>query len=324
MTFCITYDDIISAKTRLAGHAKRTPLISNPTINAMAGMQVHIKLENEQKVGAFKYRGAFNRLSAMTVEERKRGVVAYSSGNHAQGVSRAAQELGINATIVMPTDAPKIKVAGVKRDGANIVIYDRMTESREDIAAEISKSEGRLIVPSYDDPFIMAGQGTMGLEVAEDAPKIDAMIICMGGGGLCAGSSIALHHHRPDVKIFGAEPVGYNDHQLSLRAGKRIELMEFPPSICDALQTPVPGELTFPINKEHVTDVFAVTDLECLLTMAVLKKATGTTGEPGGVVALASVLSGKLKSYRFKSVAVVISGGNVDPDVMSRAEALLG
>jgi len=255
-----TYSDVVTAATRLKGHAIRTPLLRSDVLDQLTGKSLWFKPECSQKVGAFKYRGAFNRLSAMSEAERAKGVVAYSSGNHAQGVSRAAQELGMEAIIVMPTDAPAIKVAGVKNDGAAIKFYDRNTENREQIADEIAERDGRIIVPSYDDPLIIAGQGTVGMEVTEQAQALgfafDALITCMGGGGLCAGISLVMNERSAATKIYGAEPEHYNDHQLSLRAGKRVGFENPEPSICDALMTPMPGELTFPINSRSLTDVY--------------------------------------------------------------------
>lgn len=320
----IDYDDITQAGARIIGHAKVTPIRRHDALDAIAGLSVLAKCEALQNTGSFKYRGAFNRLSAMSDQERTRGVVAYSSGNHAQGVSRAAKELGISATIVMPSDAPKVKLAGVKADGAKIVIYDRMTQVREDIADEISASEGSIIVPSYDDPLIMAGQGTIGLELAEQTPDLDAVIVCMGGGGMCAGISTALAKLSPATKIFGAEPADYDDHKRSLASGRYESNIDAPPSLCDALMTPTPGRLTFPINRQNLSGVFGISDEECMLTMALAKKHLDVQLEPGGSVALAAALSGRIHAYgEFKRVAVILSGGNVDPDIAKQADRLL-
>ncbi len=323
-----TFDDVTAAARRLEGHARKTPMIRSGAVDVLTGRTVWFKPECSQKVGAFKYRGAFNRLSAMNAAERARGVVAYSSGNHAQGVSRAAKEFGMSAIIVMPEDAPAIKVAGVKNDGAEIVFYDRHTESREDIADEIAARDGRIIVPSYDDPYIIAGQGTTGLEIAQEAAdkgiSIDAFITPIGGGGLCAGSSLALHALSPKTKIFAAEPQHYNDHQISLRSGIRQGFKAAPHSLCDALMTPMPGALTFAINRKALTDVFTASDEECLHAMAIARRDLGLTVEPGGAVAMAAVLSGAFDAYpSLKTICIVLSGGNVDPEITARAEALL-
>ncbi len=323
----VTFQDVKVARSRLTGHVKKTPLIQSDVINIITGKNIWFKPECTQKVGAFKYRGAFNRLSAMSETERARGVVAYSSGNHAQGVSRSAKELGMSAIIVMPKDAPKIKVEGVIRDGAEIIFYDRETESRESIAEKISKNDGRIIVPSYDDPFIIAGQGTTGLEIIEEAQQknieIDAVITPMGGGGLCAGTGLAVKALSPRTKMFGAEPRDYNDHQLSIRAGHRIAYQDPAPTICDAIMTPIPGELTFPINKRNVEDVFDVSDRDCLISMAIIKKELGIQVEPGGVVGFAAVLNGNFNSLNANTICVVLSGGNVDPEIALRADQML-
>jgi len=313
-----TYADVADAVRRLDGHALKTPLLRSDAIDARLGKQIWFKAECQQKKNVFKYRGAFNRLSAMSEAERRRGVVAYSSGNHAQGVSCAAKELGIKAVIVMPSDAPKVKVDGVLADGAAIVSYDRMTESREDIAAEISKATGQIIVPSYDDPYIIAGQGTIGVELADAAPEFDAMITCLGGGGMCAGISLAMAELSPNTRIFGAEPTEYNDHQISLRTGQRIKLKTKAATLCDAIMTPQPGELTWPINSKSLSDVYTVSDEECLKAMKTAHEELGVTLEPGGAAAIAAVLAGN-PPEDVKTLAVVLSGGNVDPAILQRA-----
>lgn len=328
MSHLPSYADVAKAAERLAGHAASTPLIRADAIDALVGKKVWFKPECNQKVGAFKYRGGRNRLAAMSADERARGVVAYSSGNHAQGVSRAAKELGISAIIVMPSDAPAVKVRGVLTDGAEIVVYDRQTENREDIAADIAARDGRIIVPSYDDPYIIAGQGTVGLEIAQEAADkgitFDALITCMGGGGLCAGISLAMGELSPATEIYGAEPAGYNDHQRSLAAGKRVGLSEFPPTLCDALMTPAPGQLTWQINKNSLRGVFDVSDVQCLHAMRLAHEHLGVTLEPGGAVAMAAVLnwgiSGGLAPHDdIQTICVILSGGNVDPAVLERA-----
>jgi threonine dehydratase len=315
-----TYADVENAVRRLEGHVIKTPLLRSDVIDARLGKKVWFKAECQQKKRAFKYRGAFNRLSAMNAAERARGVVAYSSGNHAQGVSCAAKELGIDAIIVMPSDAPKVKVVGVLADGATIVSYDRQTESREDIAAKIAVRDGRIIVPSYDDPLIIGGQGTIGVELSEAEPEFDAMITCLGGGGMCAGISLAMSELSPQTRIFGAEPTHYNDHQISLRAGARTALTDTPPTLCDAIMTPMPGELTWAINSQSLEDVYTVSDAECLAAIKVAYEELGVTLEPGGAAALAATLGGNLPDD-VKTVAVILSGGNVDPDVFQQALA---
>ncbi|WP_427450761.1 threonine ammonia-lyase [Litorimonas sp. WD9-15] len=318
MTHIPTYEDVAKAVKRLDGHAVRTPLLRSDAIDAQVGKQVWFKAECLQKKKAFKYRGAFNRLSAMTVEERAGGVVAFSSGNHAQGVSCAAKELGIDAIIVMPTDAPRVKVDGVLADGATIVTYDRLTESREEIAANIAKKDGRVLVPSYDDPYVISGQGTIGVELAEAEPDFDAMITCLGGGGMCAGISLALQELSPKTRIFGAEPTDYNDHQMSLRTGKRMRITDTPATLCDAIMTPMPGELPWVINGQSLENVYTVSDQECLQAIRVAHEELGVTLEPGGAAAIAATLGRNLPDD-VKTVAVILSGGNVDPDILERA-----
>lgn len=313
-----TFADVAAAVARLEGHALKTPLLRSDALDAMVGKKLWFKAECQQKKNAFKYRGAFNRLSAMTAAERANGVVAYSSGNHAQGVSCAAKELGIDAIIVMPTDAPKVKVAGVLADGATIITYDRLTESREDIAAEIAARDERVIVPSYDDPHVIAGQGTIGVELAEAEPEFDAMITCLGGGGMCAGVSLAMNKLSPKTRIFGAEPADYNDHQQSLRIGARVKLTETPPTICDAIMTPMPGELTWAINGRSLEDIYTFSDEESLTAMRLAHKHLGVILEPGGAAAITAVLNNRLPED-VKTVAVILSGGNVDPEIWERA-----
>jgi threonine dehydratase len=313
-----TFQDVVNAVVRLDGHAVKTPLLRSDTLDQMTGKKLWFKAECLQKKNAFKYRGAFNRLSALTETERAKGVVAFSSGNHAQGVSCAAKELGIDAIIVMPTDAPKVKVAGVLADGATIITYDRLTESRENIAAEIAARDGRIIVPSYDDAFVIAGQGTIGVELAEAEPRFDAMITCLGGGGMCAGISLALKALSPQTKIFGAEPTAYNDHQQSLHLGQRVKLSETPPTLCDAIMTPMPGEITWAINGQSLSDVFTVSDAECLNAMRMAHEHLGVVLEPGGAAAIAATLAGNFPED-VTTIAVVLSGGNVDPQVWERA-----
>ncbi|MEM7729164.1 MAG: threonine/serine dehydratase [Pseudomonadota bacterium] len=313
------YDDVLAAAARLDGHAVHTPLLHALEIDTIVGAEVHFKAECLQHVGAFKYRGARNRLAAMDEAERARGVVAFSSGNHAQGVARAARELGVDAVIVMPKDAPAVKVAGVLADGARIVSYDRLSESREDIATAIAERDGRTLVPSYDDPFIIAGQGTTGLEIARSGLAFDALVTCIGGGGLCAGISLAMAAESPDTQIFGAEPEHYDDHRMSLRAGERRRIAkDAPPTICDAIMTPMPGELTWPINSKSLQHVFAVSDQDCLYAMRLAKQHLGVTLEPGGAAAMAAVVTGKLPDH-YRRVAVILSGGNVDPAVLEMA-----
>lgn len=313
-----SYETVSHAATRLAGHAFKTPILHSDALDSLAGCQLLIKAEALQKGGAFKYRGARNRLSQLSAKEALIGVVAFSSGNHAIGVAIAAQELNVPAIIVMPKDAPQTKVKKVRAYGADIKFYDRETESREEIAAEISANSGRIIVPSFDDPDIIAGQGTIGLELAEQCNDLHAVIVCLGGGGMCAGISLALKELSPSTLIYGAEPQHYNDHQLSLETGERERLKFYPASLCDALMTPQPGELTWAINSKSLSAVFTVSDEECLNAMAAAKQHLDLTLEPGGAVALASILKHKpFKSH--EKIVVIASGGNVDEEILAKA-----
>jgi len=316
-----SFEDVLGAYNRLKGHARETPLVRSDRVDEVCGCQVFLKSEAKQKGGAFKYRGARNRLSQLTPEESKVGVVAFSSGNHAIGVAISAHELGVPAIIVMPKDAPKIKVETVLSYGAEIRFYDRLTESREDIAGEISETSGRVVVPSFDDPYIIAGQGTIGIELAEQCPDTHAVMVNLGGGGMCAGISLALQKLCPTAKIYGAEPEDYNDHERSLAAGERVLLSGPPATLCDALMTPQPGELTWAVNSQSLSGIFTVTDEDCLLAMALSKRELNITLEPGGAAALASVMKHRPFSPGQK-VVVIGSGGNVDAEVMERALSL--
>jgi len=312
------FEDVLAASKRLASHAVVTPLLRSDKLDKICGCQLFLKAESKQKGGAFKYRGARNRLSQLTPEQVKTGVVAFSSGNHAIGVAISANELGIPALIVMPKDAPRIKVETVLSYGAEIHFYDRMTESREEIAEDISRATSRVVVPSFDDPHIIAGQGSIGIEVADQCPDLDAIIVCLGGGGMCAGISLAIQTLCPKAKIYGAEPQNYNDHKMSLESGKRISLSSPPATLCDALMTPQPGQLTWAVNSKSLSGVFTVSDEDCLRAMAIAKRELDVTLEPGGAVALASILRYQPFGSEDKVVAIG-SGGNVDPDILERA-----
>lgn len=318
------FHDIEKAASVLNGNLFPTPLIRSDVIDIITQKKVWFKPECIQKSGSFKYRGAFNRLANLSGADKLKGVVATSSGNHAQGIARAAKELNISSHIVMPTDAPVVKIKGVKRYNGKIYFYNRHTESREEIAKQLSRKYGYIYVPSYDDPYVIAGQGTVGLEIAKSGIHFDGLITCLGGGGLCAGISLAMQELSPKTKIYGAEPYLYNDHQLSLLSNKRKAVLTTNNTICDALMTPKPGNLTWPINKKSLANVFTVTDNECLYSMAIFKKETGLQLEPGGSVALASLLKGDMSKYtNIKTICVILSGGNVDNSVACRADEAL-
>jgi len=314
--------DVCAASGRVGRLAIETPLLRNDTLDCLAGAELFFKPENLQVTGSFKIRGAANRLLALSPEERARGVVAFSSGNHAQGVARAARVLGISAKIVMPSDAPAVKRDRVLADGADIVAYDRWTESREEIAAEIAAREGRTLVPSFDDPFIIAGQGTVGLEFAADPDAaragLDHLVCCVGGGGLIAGIALAFAALSPATRIWGAEPVEFDDHQRSLRSGVREGNRAGAKSICDALLSPSPGAQTFEINRQRLAGVATVSDNEVCEAMRAAFRELKLVVEPGGAAALAAVLARKQAEWQGRRVGVVLTGGNVDPDMFAR------
>ncbi|WP_420145166.1 threonine ammonia-lyase [Sphingobium sp.] len=316
----IGLDDVLSAANAIRGIAVRTPLLENRPLNERMGRRVFIKFEGAQHTGSFKFRGAMNRLSRLNDQERAAGVVAWSSGNHAQGVAAAARMLDMPATIVMPADAPAIKMANTRALGAEIIPYDRRTQSREEIATALAKERGAVLVPSFDDPFIIAGQGTVGLEILQQATelggRLEQVIVPCGGGGLIAGTATAIKGTCPDIQLFSAEPQAFDDTARSLVSGTREQVPPDAASICDALLAPSPGALTFPINHGLLTAGLAVSDDEVRSAMRFAFNTLKIVAEPGGSVALAALLSGKLPAGT-GDVAVVISGANVDPDVFA-------
>ena len=320
-------DDVREAAARLHGKAVQTPLLSSPQIDAQLGARVLVKAECLQRTGSFKFRGAYNALSQFPADKRRAGVVAYSSGNHAQGVAAAAQLLGIPAAIVMPADAPAIKVANTRFFGAEIVPYDRYRESREEIAQRIATERGAEILPPYDDARVIAGQGTIGLEIGDEAERerfaIDALIAPCSGGGLVTGCALGLSAKQGNAAIYAAEPAQLDDFRRSLAAGRRLTNDPSARSICDALLAPTPGEITFALAQRLLAGSIAVTDDEVRYAMAIAFSAYKLVLEPGGAAALAVVLSGKL-AVADKTVAVIASGGNVDPAVFTAALAQSG
>ena len=313
-----TVADVKDAAKLLHGRAVATPLVESPLLNDQLGGRLLAKAEMLQHAGAFKFRGAFNRLSRLDEEERKRGVVAYSSGNHAQGVAVVARMLGIPALIVMPKTAPGIKIANTRAYGAEVVLYDPQLESREELGGKLSAERGATLVPPYDDPDIISGQGTVGLELAAQArekdARLDAVLIPCGGGGLTAGCALALAEECPGTPVYCVEPEGFDDTARSLEAGKRITNPPGAVSFCDALPHPTPGALTFGINKRLLAGGLAVGDDKTAAAMAAAFTYFKLVVEPGGAVALAAALSGAFDCSG-KTVAVVCSGGNVDPDL---------
>ncbi len=315
-----TFDDVRAAARRIAGHARRTPLLADTPLDERTGGRILLKLETLQHTGSFKFRGAYNRLAQLDGDERRAGVVAYSSGNHAQGVAAAARLLGIPATIVMPADAPRVKMRNTLALGAKVVAYDRQRESREEIAAGIAREQGAVLVPSFDDRHIVAGQGTVGLEIAEQARDIglalDDVVVCCSGGGLVAGTALAIEVLSPGTLTWSAEPAAFDDHRRSLAAGERLGNEPGARSICDALQAPMPGALTFEINRHRLAGGLAASDDEVREAIAWAARVLKLVVEPGGAVALAAVLSGKLDAQG-RTVAVVLSGGNVDDELLA-------
>jgi threonine dehydratase len=311
-----TYKDVKAARQRLFNVCYNTPLLRSAKLEVLTGATVWLKAETLQHTGSFKFRGAANRIAALTVEEKARGVVAFSSGNHAQGVARAARKAGIAATIVMPSDAPAMKVARTRADGAQIILYDRATENREVIAAQLAVKNGSIIIPSFDDGFVIAGQGTAGIEIAEALETLDMFLCCCGGGGLASGCTLALREKFPKVAIITVEPEYYDDVARSLVAGERLGIDGFAPTLCDALQTPKVGELTFGLLQAAGATGVYVTDAEVKAAMRFAFGELKLVVEPGGCVALAALLAGKI-DVRGKAVAVMLSGGNVDAETFA-------
>ncbi|MBP7648570.1 MAG: threonine/serine dehydratase [Phenylobacterium sp.] len=318
----VTLADIQAAATRIRGHAVETPLIESPALNDRLGRRVLIKPETLQRVGAFKFRGAYNRLVQLDAAQRKAGVVAFSSGNHAQGVALAAKLLGIPALIVMPGDAPSVKVEATRGYGAEVRLYDRLTEDRVAIAAEIAAQRGAIVVPAFDDLDIIAGQGTVGLELVTQARALgvnfDVVVAPVGGGGLMAGVSTAVKALSPSTALVGVEPEGFDDTLRSLRVGSRQTLKPATRSLCDALESPAPGELTFPILQRTVADIAVVSDAEVVDAMRYAFSTLKLVVEPGGAVGLAALLAGKVGAWGAGTTGLVLSGGNVDPALVTK------
>lgn len=306
----ITFNDILQARERIAGVAHRTPVLTSRQFNELAGCEVFFKAENLQRAGAFKFRGAYNKLASLRQEERRNGVLAYSSGNHAQATALAAKLFGVPAVIVMPHDAPQIKVNATRGYGAEVIFYNRYTESREGTGERISQERGLVLVPPFDDDKIMAGQGTAALELMEEAPELDFLLTPCSGCGLLAGCAVAAKHLRSSIRIFGVEPEAGNDTWQSLRKGERVEI-EIPKTIADGLQTPAPGKRTFPIVKELVEDILLVSDEELIATMRFVLERMKVLIEPSGAAAAAALMHHKI-DVAGKRVGVVLSGGNVD------------
>jgi threo-3-hydroxy-L-aspartate ammonia-lyase len=312
MTLSINHEDVRAAAARLAGIAHRTPVATSRTANQRTGAQLFFKCENLQRMGAFKFRGAYNALSQFTPEQRRAGVVAFSSGNHAQAIALSGRLLGIPATIVMPNDAPQMKVDATRGYGAEVQLYDRYSEDREAIGRKLADKRGMTLIPPFDHPHVMAGQGTAALELIEDADPLDVLLVCVGGGGLISGCAVAAKHALPQSRVIGVEPEAGNDVQQSLRRGEIVHI-DVPQTIADGAQTQAPGRFTFPVIRALVDDVLTVTDRQLVLTMRFFAERMKMVVEPTGCLAAAAVLEGML-DVRGQRVGIIISGGNVDVD----------
>lgn len=319
-----TAADVEAAARRLAGVALHTPLLTSAALDAMTGGRVFLKAETLQHTGSFKFRGAYNRLAAIPKGERSGGVVAFSSGNHAQGVAAAARLLGMPCVIVMPRDAPRAKRERTAALGAELVLYDRERDDREAIAADIAARRGAVLVPPYDDALIIAGQGTAGLEIVEDLNalglKPDVVVVTASGGGLIAGIALAVSARVPAVKFYTAEPQGFDDHARSFRSGRREENAALSGTICDSLMARMPGKVTFAINRALVRAGVVASDAEVTAAVAFAFSELKLVVEPGGAVALAALMTGKI-DIAGKIAVAVLSGGNVDPELFSKLVA---
>ncbi|HEV7473322.1 MAG TPA: threonine/serine dehydratase [Pyrinomonadaceae bacterium] len=311
----LTIELIKEAAARIHGRVHRTPVVSSRSFNELTGKEVFFKCENLQRAGAFKIRGATNKILSLTAAEKKRGVAAFSSGNHAQAVALASREAGIRAVIAMPDDAPRAKVAATKGYGAEIVFYDRLKQDREQVAIELAERDGRVMVPPYDDYLILAGQGTCGLEFLEEVPDLDCLLAPCSGGGLFGGVSTAAKAMNPQIRCFAVEPESADDTRQSFRKGERVTIPP-PPTIADGLRVQSPGTLTFPILQKTAEDVLTVSDEEIIETIKFFLFRMKLLVEPSGAAAAAAVFTGKLPPDT-KRVGVIISGGNIDAALLS-------
>ncbi len=316
----ITLADVESAARRLEGVAHRTPVLTSRTLDAATGARVFLKAENLQRGGAFKFRGAYNRLATIDDETRAGGVLAFSSGNHAQAVAIAARLLGTSATIVMPTDTPAVKLDATRGYGAEVVLYDRYAEDREALGAAMAADRGLTLVPPYEDEFVMAGQGTVALELLADAGPLDLLLVCVGGGGLIAGCATAAKALAPGIRVVGVEPAAGDDTKRSLKVGERVEI-PVPRTIADGQQASIPGAMTFAVNRRLVDEIVLATDEEILDAMVFLFDRCKVVAEPSGACALAALLAGNVDARGLR-IGVTISGGNVG--VRRFAELLAG
>ena len=312
----LTLELIKEAAARIAGRVHRTPVVTSRSFNEVAGREVFFKCENLQRAGAFKARGATNKILSLSDDEKRRGVIAVSSGNHAQAVALAAREAGTRAVVCIPDDAPKMKVAGMRSYGADIRVFNRHQDDRDAFGREIAEREGLVMVPAYDDYLIMAGQGTCGLELLEEVPDLDCVLTPCSGGGLFAGVSTAAKSIKPSIKCFPVEPETANDTQQSFAKGERVKIPP-PPTIADGLRVQTPGALTFPITSANADDVLTVSDEEIISAIRFMLFRMKLLVEPSGAAAAAAVFAGKVPTD-CKRVGVVLSGGNIDSDLLCR------
>ena len=309
-TLPISYDDVVAAHERIRGVAHRTPVLTSTTANDLTGAQLFFKCENFQRMGAFKFRGAYNAIAQFTPQQKAGGVITFSSGNHAQAIALSARLLGVKAVIVMPQDAPAVKVEATRGYGGEVVFYDRYTEDREALGRRLAAERGLTLIPPYDHPHVMAGQGTAAKELIEDAGPLDLLFVCLGGGGLLSGCATAARALNPDCKVIGVEPEAGNDGQRSLRSGAIVHI-DTPKTIADGAQTQHLGEYTFAVIRELVDDIVTVSDAELVDTMKFFASRMKAVVEPTGCLAAAAVLQRKV-DVRGKRVGVIVSGGNVD------------
>ncbi|MDU1875277.1 threo-3-hydroxy-L-aspartate ammonia-lyase [Citrobacter sp.] len=312
------YNDIVAAAERIADYANKTPVMTSRTVNEEFGAEVFFKCENFQRMGAFKFRGAMNALRQFTPQQRAAGVVTFSSGNHAQAIALSAKLLGVPATIIMPHDAPAAKVTATKGYGGNVVIYDRYTEDREKIGQDLAEKQGLTLIPPYDHPHVIAGQGTATKELIEEVGPLDALFVCLGGGGLLSGSALAARHLSPDCMIYGVEPEAGNDGQQSFRSGNIVHI-DTPKTIADGAQTQHLGQYTFAIIQQNVNDILTVSDTELVTAMKFIAERMKIVVEPTGCLGFAAARARK-SELQGKRIGIIISGGNVD---ISRYGALL-
>ena len=316
----IRHSDILQAAKRIEGEAFRTPLLQSEVLNRLTGAHVLLKPENLQRTGSFKFRGAYNAIASLTPAEKQKGVVASSSGNHAQGVAEAARQHGVAATIVMPADAPKMKIERTRKSGAEIIHYDRATEDRDVVVGKVLEKTGCVEVHPFNNVSVIAGQGTVGEEIAQDVmakgKQIDRVLVCTGGGGLTAGVALAVSHHFPEAKIHPVEPQGFDDYARSLKSGKLERNAKTAGSICDAVIVVSPGAIGFEINQELAAEGLIVTDDEALNAVRFAWEELKLVVEPGGAIALAALLQ-NANQWKGETIAVVLSGGNVDGDLFA-------